>query len=58
MQALFSKEIDDVENPDDSNARSMYKYTMFTESEGTTHTNIFQQDKDNVMYPMDLDLSF
>ena len=57
-QALFSQEIEEVENPMDSNAPSMYKYTMLIVSEGTAHKHIIHQDKDNVMDPMDLDLSF
>ena len=47
-----------MENPEDPNAPSMYRYTMFIESEGTTHKHIIKQDKDKVMDPMDLDFSF
>ena len=49
MQALFAKEIEDVENPEDANAPSMYMYSMSIESEGTTHKHIIQQDKDKFM---------
>jgi len=58
MQALFSEEIEDVESPEDSNAPSLYKYTMFSESEGTTHKHIIRHDKDNVMDSMDSDFTF
>ena len=51
-------EIEEAENTNDSNASSLYKYIMCIESEGTTHKHIMQQDKDNVMDPMDLDFSF
>ena len=58
MQALLSKEIEEVENSENPNAPSLYRYTMYIESEGTTHRKKIQQDKDNVMDPMDLDFSF
>ena len=57
-QGLLSKEIEEVENPENPNSPSMYRHTMFIEYEGTTHKHIIQQDKDNVMDPMDLDFSF
>ena len=47
-----------MENPEDANAPSMYRYTMSIESEATIHKHIIQQDKDKVMDPMDLDFSF
>ena len=58
MQAVFAKEIEAVEKPEGSNSPSMYRYTMFIESEGTTHKHIIQQDKDKVMDPRDLDFCF
>ena len=58
MQALFSNEIEEVDNPKHPHAPSMYRYTMFIESEGTSHKNIIQQDKDTPKDPMDLDFSF
>ena len=36
-QALGGKEIEEVENPEDPNAPSMYRYTMCIETEGTSH---------------------
>jgi hypothetical protein len=39
-QAPLPNDIEDVENPEDSNAPSMYTYTMFIESEGTARKHI------------------
>ena len=36
----------------------MYRYTVYTETEGTTHKKIIQQNKDKVMDPMELDFAF
>ena len=47
-----------MEHPEDANAPSLYMYSMFIDSEGTTHKHIIQPDKDKVMDPMDLDFSF
>ena len=58
MQALYSKEIEEVENPENPRGPTLYRYTVFTESEGTTHKKVIQQGKDKVMDPMDLDFSF
>ena len=58
LQALLANEIEEVENPEDATAPSMNMYSMFIETEGTTHKSISQQDKDKVMDPMDLDFSF
>ena len=49
---------EEVEHPKDPNAPTMYKYTMFIESDGTSHKQRIQQDTDKVMEPMDLDFSF
>ena len=57
-QALYSKEVEEVENPENLGGRTMYRYTVYTESEGTTHKKTIRQDKDKVMDPMDLDFSF
>ena len=58
LQALYSKEIEEVENPENPRGPTMYRYTVYTESEGTTHKKVIQQGKDKVMDPMDLDFSF
>jgi len=47
-----------VENPENPHGPTMYRYTVYTESEGTKHKKVIQQDKDKVMDPMDLDFSF
>ena len=57
-QALYSKEVEEVENPENPHGPTMYRYTVYTETEGTKHKKVIQQDKDKVMDPMDLDFSF
>ena len=47
-----------MENPENPGGPTMYRYTVYTESEGTTHKKTIQQAKDKVMDPMDLDFSF
>ena len=47
-----------MENPENPGGPTMYRYTVYTESEGTTHKKVIHQDKDKVMDPMDLDFSF
>jgi hypothetical protein len=55
---LIKKEIEEVENPENSGGPTMYRYTVYTETEGTTHKKVIQQNKDKVMDPMDLDFAF
>ena len=57
-QALYSKEVEEVENPENPGGPTMYRYTVYTESEGTTHKKTIQQAKDKIMDIMDLDFSF
>ena len=55
---MVKKEIEEVENPENSGGPTMYRYTVYTETEGTTHKKVIQQNKDKVMDPMDLDFAF
>jgi hypothetical protein len=58
VQALYNKEVEEVENPENPRGPTLYRYTMYTESEGTTHRKTIQQNKDKVMDTMELDFSF
>lgn len=55
---MCAKEVEEVENPENPGGNTLYRYTVFSQSEATTHKKTIQQAKDKVMDPLDLDFSF